>query len=237
MNEKIFNLNVSIEFGGNRIDKFLQTKLDMVSRTKIQKLIRSGFVRVNNNIIRETSKKIKPEDIIEVKFNQTKKTNVKAHKMNLDILYEDNDIILINKPAGMVVHPGAGNYEQTLVNGLLFHYKNKLSAIGGALRPGIVHRIDKDTSGVIVIAKNDEAHINLSKQFSNHTIKRVYESLIWGSLKPQKGKIKEKISRSPKNRQLMMVRKEKGKLAITNYKTLKIFHNTNLPKISHIECQ
>ena len=126
MNEKIFNLNVSIEFEGNRIDKFLQTKLDIISRTKIQKLIRSGFVRINNNIIRETSKKIKPEDIIEVKFNQTKKTNVKAHKMNLDILHEDNDIILINKPAGMVVHPGAGNYEQTLVNGLLFHYKNKL---------------------------------------------------------------------------------------------------------------
>ncbi len=237
MNEKIFNLNVSIEFGGNRIDKFLQTKLDIVSRTKIQKLIRSGFVRINNNIIRETSKKIKPEDIIEVKFNQTKKTNIKAHKMNLDILHEDNDIILINKPAGMVVHPGAGNYEQTLVNGLLFHYKNKLSAIGGALRPGIVHRIDKDTSGVIVIAKNDEAHINLSKQFSNHTIERKYEALVWGALRPANGKIKEKISRSFKNRQLMMVRKEKGKLAITNYKTLKIFHNTNLPKISHIECQ
>ena len=237
MNEKIFNLNVSIEFGGNRIDKFLQTKLDIVSRTKIQKLIRSGFVRINNNIIRETSKKIKPEDIIEVKFNQTKKTNIKAHKMNLDILHEDNDIILINKPAGMVVHPGAGNYEQTLVNGLLFHYKNKLSAIGGALRPGIVHRIDKDTSGVIVIAKNDEAHINLSKQFSNHKIERKYEALVWGALRPANGKIKEKISRSFKNRQLMMVRKEKGKLAITNYKTLKIFHNTNLPKISHIECQ
>jgi len=196
MNEKIFNLDVSIEFGGNRIDKFLQTKLDIVSRTKIQKLIRSGFVRINNNIIRETSKKIKPEDIIEVKFYQTKKTNVKAYKMNLDILYEDNDIILINKPAGMVVHPGAGNYEQTLVNGLLFHYKNKLSAIGGTLRPGIVHRIDKDTSGVIVIAKNDEAHINLSKQFSDHTIERKYEALVWGALRPANGRIKEKISRS-----------------------------------------
>ena len=107
---------------------------------------------------------------------------------------------------------------------------------GGKLRPGIVHRIDKDTSGVIVVAKNDNAHINLSEQFINHTIKRIYEALVWGSLKPQKGKIREKISRSVKNRQLMAVRKEKGKMAITNYKTLKIFQNSNLPKISLVEC-
>ena len=109
--------------------------------------------------------------------------------------------------------------------------------MGGKLRPGIVHRIDKDTSGVIVVAKNDTAHINLSQQFSNHTIKRTYEALVWGSLKPQSGKIREKISRSVKNRQLMAVRKEKGKMAITNYKTLKVFQNLNLPKISLVECQ
>ena len=135
------------------------------------------------------------------------------------------------------MHPGAGNYEETIVNGLLFKYKNKLSSVGGKLRPGIVHRIDKDTSGVIVVAKNDFAHINLSEQFSSHTIKRVYEALIWGSLKPQNGKINEKISRSFKNRQLMTVRKEKGKTAITNYKTLKIYQNLNLPKISLIQCE
>ena len=123
----------------------------------------------------------------------------------------------------MVVHPGAGNYEETIVNGLIHKYKNNLSTIGGKLRPGIVHRIDKDTSGVIVVAKNDVAHINLSEQFSNHTINRVYEALVWGSLKPQNGKITEKISRSIKNRQLMSVRKEKGKISITNYKTLKNF--------------
>ena len=157
--------------------------------------------------------------------------------MPLDILYDDNDIIIINKPAEMVVHPGAGNYEKTLVNALLFLYQNKLSSVGGKLRPGIVHRIDKDTSGVIIVAKNDEAHINLSQQFSNHTIKRKYEALVWGTLKPQKGKINTKISRSVKNRQLMMVRKEKGKIAITNYKTLEIFQNSNLPKISLVECQ
>ena len=109
--------------------------------------------------------------------------------------------------------------------------------MGGKLRPGIVHRIDKDTSGLIVVAKNDNAHINLSEQFSKHTIKRVYETLVWGSLKPQNGKINENISRSIKNRKLMAVRKEKGKIAITNYKTIKIFQNTNLPKISLVECR
>ena len=119
----------------------------------------------------------------------------------------------------------------------MYKYQNNLSSIGGKLRPGIVHRIDKDTSGVIVVAKNDSSHINLSQQFASHTIKRVYEALVWGSLKPQRGKIQEKISRSIKNRQLMTVRKEKGKMAITNYNTLKIFQNINLPKISLIECQ
>ncbi len=152
-------------------------------------------------------------------------------------MYDDDDLIVINKLPGVVVHPGAGNYEKTIVNGLLYLYQNNLSSIGGKLRPGIVHRIDKDTSGVIVIAKNDKAHISLSKQFSDHTIKRTYEALVWGSLKPQSGKIREKISRSFKNRQLMAVRKEKGKIAITNYKTIKVFQNNNLPKISLIECK
>ena len=237
MNEKIFNLNVSDEYNGSRVDKFLQSKLNTISRTKLQNLIRNGLVKVNNSIIYETSKKIKTKDIIEVNFPPLRKTSIKPYKMSLNIIYDDDDIIIINKPADMVVHPGAGNYEKTLVNGLLFLYQNKLSSVGGKLRPGIVHRIDKDTSGVIVVAKNDDAHVNLSKQFSNHTIKRKYEALVWGTLKPQKGKINTKISRSVKNRQLMMVRKEKGKIAITNYKTLEIFQNSNLPKISLVECQ
>ena len=237
MNEKIFNLNVSGGYNGNRVDKFLQSKLNTISRTKLQNLIRNGLVKVNKSVIYETSKKIKTKDMIEVNFPPPKRTSIKPYKMPLDILYDDDDIIIINKPAEMVVHPGAGNYEKTLVNALLFLYQNKLSSVGGKLRPGIVHRIDKDTSGVIIVAKNDEAHINLSQQFSNHTIKRKYEALVWGTLKPQKGKINTKISRSVKNRQLMMVRKEKGKIAITNYKTLEIFQNSNLPKISLVECQ
>ena len=237
MEKKIFNISVPMDSHRDRIDKFLQSKLNELSRTRLQSLIRNGHVKLNNATINEVSKKIKNEDKIVVNFPQPKETLIKPNKIPLDILYDDDDLIIINKPPGMVVHPGAGNYEKTIVNGLLFKYQNNLSSVGGKLRPGIVHRIDKDTSGVIVVAKNDNAHINLSKQFSDHSIKRVYEALVWGSLKPQNGKISEKISRSVKNRQLMAVRKEKGKMAITNYKTFKVFQNLNLPKISLIECQ
>ena len=237
MKKDIFNITVPLNSHGNRIDKFLQSQINELSRTRLQALIRDGQVKINNIIINSTSKKIKEEDQIKVNFPPPKETIIKPNKIPLDILYDDDDIIVINKSSGVVVHPGAGNYNNTIVNGLLFKYKNNLSSIGGKLRPGIVHRIDKDTSGVIKKEKNDNAHINLSKQFSNHSIKRIYEALIWGSLKPQNGKISEKISRSVKNRQLMAVRKKKGKIAITNYKTIKIFQNLNLPKISLIECQ
>ena len=237
MKKDIFNVTVPPNAHRYRIDKFLQSQINELSRTRLQALIRDGQVKINNIIINSTSKKIKEDDQIKVNFPPPKETLIKPNKIPLDILYDDEDIIVINKSPGVVVHPGAGNYEETIVNGLLFKYKNNLSSIGGKLRPGIVHRIDKDTSGVIVVAKNDIAHINLSKQFSNHSIKRIYEALVWGSLKPQNGKISEKISRSVKNRQLMAVRKEKGKMAITNYKTLKIFQNFNLPRISLIECQ
>ncbi|HJO77038.1 MAG TPA: RluA family pseudouridine synthase [Pelagibacteraceae bacterium] len=237
MEKKIFNITVSTNSHGARIDKFLQSQISKISRTRLQILIRDGHVKLNNIIVSETAKKIKDKDKIEVNFPPPIKTLIKPNKMSLNILYDDEDVIIINKPPGVVVHPGAGNYEKTIVNGLLFQYQSKLSSIGGKLRPGIVHRIDKDTSGVIVVAKNDIAHINLSKQFSDHTIERTYEALVWGSLKPKNGKISEKISRSIKNRQLMTVRKDKGKKAITNYKTLEIFQNLNLPKISHVECQ
>ena len=237
MEKKIFNIRVPMNFHRDRIDKFLQSQLNKLSRTRLQNLIRGGHVKLNNTIINEVSKKIKNEDKIEVNFPQPKETLIKPNKIPLDILYDDDDLIIINKSPGLVMHPGTGNYEKTLVNGLLFKYQNNLSSIGGKLRPGIVHRIDKDTSGVIVVAKNDNAHINLSQQFREHTIKRTYEALIWGSLKPQNGIIREKISRSVRNSQLMSVRKEKGKMAITNYKTLKIFQNSNLPKISLIECK
>jgi len=237
MKKNTFNTVVRLNFNGYRIDKFLQSQITEFSRTRLQSLIHDGQVQLNDNIINNPAKKIKEKDEIKINFPAPKKTLIKPNKISLDILYDDDDIIIINKPSGVVVHPGAGNYENTIVNGLLYKYQNELSSIGGKLRPGIVHRIDKDTSGVIVVAKNDNAHINLSQQFSKHTIKRTYEAIIWGSLKPQSGTIQEKISRSVRNRQLMAVRKEKGKIAITNYKTLKIFQNSDLPKISLIECK
>ena len=237
MGKKIYYKEVTSDFDGSRLDKFLQYQIKEISRTKLQDLIREGYIKKNKIVINESSKKINLGDLIEVKIPVPKETNIKPNKIPLEILYEDNDIILINKSPGVVVHPGAGNYENTLVNGLLFYCKNNLSNVGGKLRPGIVHRIDKDTSGVIVIAKNDFSHANLAKQFSDHSIKRTYEALVWGSLRPSKGRINANIGRSIKNRQLMSVRKDKGKIAITNYKTLKIFANTNLPKISLIECE
>ena len=237
MEKRIFRAKDTAKYIKYRIDNFLKLNLKEISRSKLQKLISDGFVKVNNKIIAETSKKLKLNDEVEINFPPAKETHIKPYKMPLNILYEDEDIIVINKSPGVVIHPGAGNFEKTIVNALLFHCKNNLSGIGGKLRPGIVHRIDKDTSGVIVAAKNDYAHINLSKQFADHTIDRKYEALVWGVLRPSSGKINEKISRSTKNRQIMAVKKDKGKNAITNYKTIKIFKNFNLPKISLIECK
>jgi len=237
MEKKTLNIKVDINFDKNRIDKFLHSNLSQFSRSTLKRLINDGCVKLNNKIIYEASKKVKSKDNIDVYLPEPKETPIKPFEMPLNILFEDGDIIIINKEPGIVIHPGAGNREKTIVNALLFKYQNNLSSVGGKLRPGIVHRIDKDTSGVIVVAKNDFAHINLSEQFSKHTIQRTYEALIWGSLKPQSGIIDEKISRSIKNRQLMTVTKEKGKKAVTNYKTLKIFQNLNLPKISHVEFQ
>jgi len=230
-------LETSKEYKDFRLDIFLHSQIKNLSRTRIKKIIIEGFVKINYKVVKEPSKKIKEKDRIEIQIPIAKESKILPQKIKIDILYEDADIALINKPPGLVIHPGAGNRDKTLVNGLLYFYKNNLSAVGGKLRPGIVHRIDKDTSGVIVIAKNDNAHIKLSNQFSNHSINRKYEALVWGVLRPQNGKIIMPISRSRKNRQLMSVNKFSGKKAITNYKTIKIYENKNVPKISHIECQ
>ena len=165
-----------------------------------------------------------------------KKESIKPFNYKLNIEFEDEDIIVINKSSGISIHPGAGNYDNTIVNALMNLRGRKYSNIGGELRPGIVHRIDKDTSGLIVIAKNNYAHEELSKQFSRHSITRVYQALIWGKLRPQKGKIETLIKRSSRNRQLMEVGISKGKKAVTNYKTLEIFENKKVPTFSLVEC-
>ena len=235
--KKIIKLFVDDQNSNKRLDAFISSKITDVSRTRIKNLILEGMVKINNEISYEPSKKINLEDNLIIEFPPPKKTNIKPYNYNLDIIFEDDDVIIVNKPAGLVVHPGAGNPENTLVNALVNYCKGSLSTIGGELRPGIVHRLDKDTSGILVVAKNDIAHINLSKQFSNRTINRKYEALIWGTLRPQKGIIKNYITRSNKNRQLMEVSQTKGKLAITNYKTLEIFQNNKVPTLSLIECK
>ena len=227
---------ITKEFTNKRLDIFLSLKINNLSRSKIKKIILDGFVNLNNLTIKEPSKKIKYKDKVAIKLPPTKSSKISPNKMNLDILFNDRDIVVLNKAPGIVIHPGAGNRENTIVNGLIYHFKNNLSNIGGESRPGIVHRIDKDTSGIIVVAKNDIAHVKLSKQFSDHSIKRKYEALVWGSLRPKNGKIEGNISRHVKNRKLMAVSVSKGKKAITNYKTIETYQNTNIPAISLVEC-
>ena len=232
---KIINLIVDENNQSRRVDVFLSKYEKKISRTKIKNLIEKGYLEINNLKVLEPSKKVNLKDKIKLEVPELKKLEIKPYKYKLDIIYEDNDVMVINKPAGLVVHPGAGNFDNTLVNALINYDKKNLSSINGELRPGIVHRLDKDTSGVIIVAKNNFAHTHLSKQFNEHSIDRKYIALVWGKLRPQKGEIKTFITRSSKNRQLMDVSQTKGKLAITNYKTIEIYENSRVPTLSLVE--
>ena len=234
--EKKINLTVDKTENELRVDIFIKKKRDIISRTRIKNLILDNKLRINNKLITDPSKKIFFNDEIKLVIPEPKKASLKPYKFNLDIVFEDKDLIVLNKPSGIVMHPGAGNFDNTIVNALMNYSKNSFSNIGGELRPGIVHRIDKNTSGLIVIAKNNQTHEHLSNQFNEHTIQRVYQLLIWGKVRPSKGKIETFIKRSPKNRQMMEVSNSKGKKAITNYKTLEIFENKNIPTFSLLEC-
>ena len=236
MNNTI-KLSVNAKNEGKRLDIFLTENIDNYTRSFIKKLIDNRQVKLNNNILSSPSTKVKHKDKILVKIIQKDDQKIVPKKIELNIIFEDKDILVINKPKGMVVHPGAGNFENTLVNALLFKYKKNLSDLNGSLRPGIVHRIDKETSGLLVIAKNNFAHSHLGNQFSKHSIKRKYLCLAWGVIRPLNGKISTLISRDKKNRQLMTVSDINGKRAITNYKTIKVFNIKNIPKISLIECE
>ena len=222
---------------GERIDIYLSKKINFLTRSFIKKLIEKNGVLLNKKKTQTSSIKVKVNDEVLIDIIKEKKDRILPKKMNLDIIFEDKDIIVLNKSKGMVVHPGAGNFENTLVNGLIYKYKKQLSDVNGEIRPGIVHRIDKDTSGLLVVAKNNISHSKLAKQFSDHSIKRKYQCLIWGVVRPLKGKIISLIARSKKNRQLMTVSEINGKKAITNYKTIKVFNVKDIPKISLIECE
>ncbi len=209
---------------GKRIDKVLSKKIDGFSRNKIQDLIINGHIKLNNVTIRDQSLVIRREGTMLVNLPEPKNSKLIAKKIDLDIFYEDEHLLVLNKKAGMIVHPGAGNYENTLVNGLLHHCKKSLSGIGGVLRPGIVHRIDKMTSGLLVIAKNDSTHNNLSEQFKKREIKRKYICLTWNSTNLKKGLIKKNIVRSKINRKKMVVCDENlGRDALTEYQIKKKF--------------
>ncbi len=235
--KKKINLIVEDAYKNLRVDVFINKKENKISRTRIKNLILNKKLKLNNQIIIDPSKKVSYGDTLELIIPEAKIASLTPYKYKLDIIYEDEDLIVINKPAGIVMHPGAGNFDKTIVNALINYDKNSLSNIGDELRPGIVHRIDKNTSGLIVVAKNNETHENLSIQFSKHSITRVYRLLIWGKVKPSKGKIETFITRSSKNRQMMEVSRTKGKKAITNYKTIEIFENEYTPTLSLLECK
>jgi len=227
-----FNFTITSDLASTRIDKALSLLLDN-SRTKAQVLIRNGNVTINGNIVQALDLSISENDYIEVNIPETKASTIKASDIPINIIYEDEDIIVIDKQAGLTVHPGAGNHEDTLVNALVNHYGKSLSSIAGDERPGIVHRLDRNTSGLMIIAKNDKAHMKLSEEIANRSIRRYYKALVWGNINPASGTITTNIARSSYDRTRMtVVHEPRGKIAITHYDTLSVWQHINL-----IECK
>lgn len=218
-------------YAGERIDKTLSELLDNQTRSYIQKLIKDNAINVNGSIVK-ANYKLRDEDVIEVTIPDAKALDVKAQDIPLDILYEDNDILMINKPKGMVVHPSAGHTEGTLVNAVMFHCQNNLSGINGVLRPGIVHRIDMDTTGVLVVCKNDMSHLSITEQLKVHSITRRYRAIVHNNVKEDEGSVEGPIGRNPNDRKKMAVNYKNGKDAVTHYKVLERFGN-----FTYIECE
>lgn len=207
------------EFEGERIDKFLSGLVESSSRTAVQKLIESGKVTVNGNTVAKNYKLSSGDEIVMAE-NELKPLDAEPENIPLDIVYEDGDLLVVNKPRGMVVHPAPGNYSGTLVNALLYHCRDSLSGINGVLRPGIVHRIDKDTSGLLIVAKNDRAHLGLAEQIKAHSFTREYNAVVCGHFKEPEGTIDAPIGRNPKNRKKMCVTDKNSKNAVTHYRVI-----------------
>lgn len=233
--EDIIELNIDKTQEGERIDKFLSDMLSSdertYSRSYIQKLIETGNVCVNDKNTK-SGYKISYNDLIKVMIPYPEDINIVAENIPLDIVYEDDDIILVNKPKGMVVHPSAGHYTGTLVNALMYHCSNNLSGINGVMRPGIVHRIDKDTTGIIVACKNDAAHISLSEQLKEHNITRYYYAICHNCFKEKEGTVDAPIGRHPVDRKKMAINYKNGKKAVTHYEVLENFRN-----FAYIKCK
>ena len=223
------NVIVNENDKGKRLDIYISENFNELSRTMIKKLIESNNILVNDKS-EKVSYKVQANDNISIDIPEAKETKLKAQEIPLDIIYEDSDIIVINKPKGMVVHPANGNPDGTLVNAILSICKNSLSGIGGELRPGIVHRLDKDTSGLIIVAKNDKAHINMSEQIKERNVKKTYIALVRGNVPEEEATINMPIGRSTKDRKKMAVTKN-GKQAITHFKVLKRYSKYTLLEI------
>lgn len=217
-----FYFSVETEEKGKRIDSYLSEKLDGMSRSAISKMIDKGNVLVNSDQIAK-SYKVNVADIISVFIEDPVELDVVAQDIPLDIVYEDNDLIVVNKPKGMVVHPAAGNFSGTLVNALMHHCKGSLSGINGVLRPGIVHRIDKNTSGLLIVAKNDNAHQELASQIKEHSFTREYVTVVYGNIKTDSGTIDAPIGRHHIDRKKMCVTEKNSKNAVTHYEVLERF--------------
>lgn len=218
---------------GMRLDRFLSGCFPEFSRSRIQQLVKSGCVSADDDLALDNSFRIRPGDSFTLEIPPAVEAVPRPENIPLNIVYEDADILVVDKPAGMTVHPAAGAWDGTLVNALLYHCRDSLSGIGGVLRPGIVHRIDKDTSGLLVVAKNDAAHRGLSAQFAEHSVERAYFAVVYGVPAPLSGRMETLIGRSPFNRKKMAVVERGGKRAVTNYQTLEVFHNA----VSLVQCR
>lgn len=224
---------VTAEEDGLRLDQYIAGRCIDLSRSYIQKLIKESRVTINKNIQTKTKTAVQESDIVNVFLPDPKELEIKPQDIPLDILYEDNDVLVVNKPKGMVVHPAPGHYEDTLVNAVLYHCRDNLSGINGVLRPGIVHRIDKDTTGALIVCKNDKAHQKIADQLRAHTITRSYRAIVYNNFSEDEGMINAPIGRHPTNRKKRMVTEKNSKEAITHYKVLDHLNH----KFNYIECR
>lgn len=223
--------NFVCESAGIRIDKFISDCNIGLSRSAAVNLIEQNNVLVNNNFVTKNYK-LRLNDSVNIKIPDPVKYEAKAENIPIDIVYEDEFLLVVNKPKGMVVHPAAGNYDNTLVNALMFHCGDSLSGINGVMRPGIVHRIDKDTSGLLIVAKNDFAHTAIAKQIKEHSFTREYEAVVFGNIKDDEGSVDAPIGRNPKDRKKMCVISKNGKNAVTHYSVI-----TRYKGYTHIKCR
>ena len=229
MNEIVMEITPEME--GERIDKCISNYLESLSRSYIQKIIKDGKAYVNDAVVK-ANYKVKVDDKVQFEIPDCEEPDIPPQDIPLDILYEDKDILIVNKPKDLVVHPAPGHYEGTLVNAIMFHCKDELSGINGVLRPGIVHRIDKDTTGSIIICKNDEAHRKIAQKLKEHSITRKYRAIVYGRIMEEEGTVNAPIGRHPTDRKKMAINEKNGKPAVTHYKVLERFD-----KYTYIECQ